>query len=139
MPVRVLGEKKAKVSAAMVREAAGAALSFLSREGSGMAVVFVDDKKIGRLNKVYRGKSGPTDILSFASGDDDDLGDIFISPASAVRKAEKRSMPYRDYLKLLIVHGTLHLAGFDHHEPAAATLMEKKEKAIIRKLHVELQ
>jgi probable rRNA maturation factor len=134
MTISVLGEKKAKASAVFVKRAARAALSFLSKKKANLSVVFVADREISRLNRVYRGKKGATDILSFETGDKIDLGDVFISPRSAKLKAEKRGMAYRDYLKLLIVHGTLHLLGFDHRTEKEGKAMEKMERKILKGL-----
>ena len=138
MSVNIAGEKNASVSAARLRKAALTALSVLGRIRAGLTIVLVGEKKIGGLNRLYRGKKGPTDILSFATGDLTDLGDIFISLKQARKKAAERGMAERDYLTLLAVHGTLHLFGFDHEKPADAEKMEKKENAIMRKLNVKL-
>jgi probable rRNA maturation factor len=132
MATSVFGEKKAGVSAVFVKRAARAALSFLSQKETDLSVVFVADREISRLNKDYRNKNGATDILSFGSGEKLDLGDVFISPRSAKRKAEARGMTYEDYLKLLIVHGTLHLAGFDHQTEKEGKKMERAEKKILK-------
>ena len=138
MSVNIAGEKKARVSAARLRKAALTALSVLGRARAGLTIVLADDAKLGRLNRLYRGKKGPTDILSFATGDLADLGDIFISLKQARKKAAKRGMARADYLTLLAVHGVLHLCGFDHERTADAEKMEKKENAIMRKLNVKL-
>ncbi len=132
MSVSVFGEKKAKVSAALVKKAARAALSFLSKETASFSVVFVSDEEIEKLNSVYRNKKRPTDILSFESGDELDLGDIFISTQSALRKAKERGMAEKDYLKLLIVHGILHLCGYDHHTKKEEQVMVKMERKILK-------
>jgi probable rRNA maturation factor len=132
MATHVFGEKKANVSAVFVKRAAQTVLSFLSKKKAILSVVFVTDREISRLNRVYRGKKETTDILSFESGDKIDLGDVFISPRSAKRKAKERGMAYPDYLKLLIVHGTLHLCGFDHRNEKEAKKMERAEKKILK-------
>jgi len=91
-------------------------------------VCFVSDDDISRMNSVYRGKAAPTDVLSFAwegEGESDPeeaaqgefrnfLGDIVISVATAQRNAEAEGHSTEEEIRLLILHGTLHLLGYDH-------------------------
>jgi len=122
---------RAGVSVAWVRRHVRAALRAVRKNGAPVSVTFVTDARIAKLNVAYRNNRGSTDVLSFAAGMGDDLGDIFISPASARRKAKLRGMPYRDYLALLLVHGVLHLAGYDHVRANDATKMERLERKIL--------
>jgi len=91
-------------------------------------VCFVSDDEIGRMNSVYRGKSAPTDVLSFPwegageSGTEESdadefrnfLGDIVISVATAERNARAEGHSTEDEIRMLILHGVLHLLGYDH-------------------------
>ena len=106
-------------------------------------ICFVSDAEIARMNEAFRKKKGPTDVLSFpatersgsvrgrqaaargrgarAGGNRNarralsaHLGDIAISPATARRNAKRDGRPLRDELRILILHGMLHLLGFDH-------------------------
>ncbi len=104
----------------------------LEREDDDLAVVFVTPTKIKRLNREYRGKDFPTDVLSFPSDAKGDLGDIFIAPAVAKKKAALAGMGEREYLILLIVHSVLHLGGFDHHTAKDSRAMEKMEKKVLK-------
>ena len=79
-----------------------------------MAVTFIGDRKMRRLNRDYRGIDSPTDVLSFSYGDPRELGDVVISTATAARQAESLGLPIDVELQHLIIHGTLHLAGYDH-------------------------
>ena len=89
---------------------------------AGVAVCLVSDAEIARLNRTFRGKPGPTDVLSFpAHGAGASrrargfhLGDIAISPAAARRNSLPEGRSVHDELRLLILHGVLHLAGYDH-------------------------
>jgi probable rRNA maturation factor len=85
-----------------------------------LTIVFVSDQKIKRLNKNYRQKNYPTDVLSFpneADDFDDDknyLGDIVISAEQARKQAIENNLSLELEIKQLILHGILHLSGFDH-------------------------
>ena len=93
-------------------------------ETGDFSLHFVSDEEIRELNRDYRGKDEPTDILTFAlsdgeafptfEGEERELGDIFISLESMRRNAAAFSVPEEEELKRLLIHGTLHLLGFDH-------------------------
>lgn len=91
-------------------------------ENYQLSLVFVGSKKIQNLNKHYRNKNKPTDILSFPL--DKENGEIFICPGESAKKAKLRKMSSRDYLGFLFIHGLLHLKGLDH-----GSRMKSKEKA----------
>lgn len=77
-------------------------------------LVLVDDPEIRRLNKKFRKKDKATDVLSFEMGEDGVLGDIAISEPTTKRNAKRYGVTYRQELKRLVVHGVLHLLGYDH-------------------------
>jgi probable rRNA maturation factor len=84
-----------------------------------VTVCLVSDAAIARLNQRYRGKRGPTDVLSFPSSAKRArapryAGDIAISPSAARRNARRLDRSFPDELRVLILHGMLHLAGYDH-------------------------
>ncbi len=83
-------------------------------ENRDFSVVIVSDRKISQLNKTYRGRKGPTDVLSFEAGQDDYLGDIIISAETAERQARQLGHSLEKELKILMIHGFLHLLGYDH-------------------------
>lgn len=102
--------------------------SFLAHFGEkrDFSVTFVTDEEIQALNREYRNIDSPTDILTFrlADGDDDfpvfdeeentELGDIFISLDSCKRNAEEFGVDWKDELRRLLLHGLMHLLGWDH-------------------------
>jgi probable rRNA maturation factor len=107
-----------------------------------LTVCFVNDREIARLNKKFRGKSKPTDVLSFpANGTngtefpsvhrDNYFGDIAISPETAKRNAQREGRALKDELRVLILHGVLHLMGHDHETDGGQ--MERKEMRLRRK------
>jgi probable rRNA maturation factor len=125
------------------------------RGGAEVSLLFVDEPTIAELNERFRGVPGPTDVLSFPLGDDDAgtgrapdaggsgpgeplaelppdlLGDVVVCPKVAASNAARDDVSYDDELALLVVHGTLHLLGWDHEEPAEATRMEARERELL--------
>ncbi len=77
-------------------------------------ILFCDIGKIKELNKQYRKKDNPTDVLSFYGYDDNILGDIAICCEIAKKKAKEVQMDEKDFLLFLITHGVLHLLGYTH-------------------------
>lgn len=93
-----------------------------SAKGS-VAIRFVSEAEIAKLNAAYRGKRKPTDVLSFSvdttlpktpRGEEKEYGDIVIAAAYARREAKRRGIRLPEELTRLVVHGTLHLLGYDH-------------------------
>ena len=93
---------------------------FLKRWGSEKAkrvelsILFVRDNEIRKLNRKYRRKNRPTDVLSFPLCEIGALGDIVISVDTARRYAKRDDMKYENKIKFLLIHGFLHLLGYDH-------------------------
>ncbi len=115
------GEALPETTYHKIAEAVSARFSDL---GGVIGVSYVDDGEIRRLNRMYRGKDAVTDVLSFASDfveHTGTLGDVVISYAQAVRQAEEGDVELE--LVDLIVHGVLHVLGYDHEEPADAAIM----------------
>ena len=83
-------------------------------------VLLADDTTLRRLNRTYRGKNKATDVLSFPAAELADagnqamLGDLAISLDTAARQAAEHGLSLRDEVRILLLHGTLHLAGYDH-------------------------
>jgi len=110
--------------------------------GGEVAVVFTDDQYILSLNKKYRGKNVPTDVLAFSyldAGNDGSnetgefpVGDIYISLDRAREQAWQAAHSLEKEVLLLAVHGTLHLVGYDHFTEEEAGVMRKREEEIIK-------
>lgn len=118
-------------------------------EEAEVSVTFVDDAEIAGLNSLYRGIDGPTDVLSFECDNLDDgfpdacapgagcegrvysLGDVVIAPDVAARQARAYGNTLEEELSLLLVHGILHLNGYDHVDDADAELMEARQSEIL--------
>jgi probable rRNA maturation factor len=109
-------------------------------EFAELSIAIVDTVEIAELNEKYRGKSGPTDVLSFecddlcAVAEPDEpvmIGDVVIAPDVARKNAEELGHTVEEELNLLLVHGALHLLGYDHEEHADAEAMQARERALL--------
>ncbi|MGB9613225.1 MAG: rRNA maturation RNase YbeY [Candidatus Margulisiibacteriota bacterium] len=77
-------------------------------------VSLVNDQKIRELNRNFRKKDKPTNVLSFSYGPGEIIGDVVISKDTAKREAKRLGISYREEIKRLIIHGVLHILGYDH-------------------------
>jgi probable rRNA maturation factor len=115
----VLIKKKVKgVESKLLSKIAHRALEVLGLSKVELSIALVSDVQIKRLNKLYRNKDKPTDVLSFPIGEKVEdwliLGDIVISVDTAKRQAQELGHSLEEELKRLLVHGLVHLLGYDH-------------------------
>jgi probable rRNA maturation factor len=104
-----------------------------------LSVAIVDADEIARLNAAYRGIEGPTDVLSFgcdepepvASDEPIAIGDVVIAPEVAEAQAAELGTTVESELDLLLVHGVLHLLGYDHESDDDAAVMQARERAVL--------
>lgn len=108
-----------------------------------VSLVFTGDAEIAALNKAWRGKDGPTNVLSFPAdefpvpaGEARPLGDIVLACGTVAREAAEQGKTLPHHAIHLIVHGLLHLLGHDHMEPAEADAMEDLERRILSQLGI---
>lgn len=131
---------KAPIGDATVKKAVEAALRGAKRAGGfEVGVIFVSDAEMTRLNTTYRGKRKTTDVLSFGNdevwpGTEQPLGDIVISVSQAGRQAKSAGKPIRAELAMLLVHGTLHLLGYDHETLKDERIMFPLQNRILKTL-----
>lgn len=123
---------------AVVRGAAAATLREAAPKGGGLelSVLLTDDSAIAELNRTWRGKDGPTDVLSFPGDCRPSpatrlLGDIALSIDTLKADAARGGLSVTDHLAHLVVHGILHLTGYDHESDLEAAAMEKIEVEIL--------
>jgi probable rRNA maturation factor len=131
-------------AAALTESAARAALA--GTAGRLVAgIVLTDDGEQRRLNRTYRGTDAPTNVLAFAIADPADaapagapalLGDVVLAFETVEREAAEQDKPLADHLRHLVVHGVMHLLGFDHQSAAEAAVMEAREVEILEGLGV---
>lgn len=109
-------------------------------ENSELSIAIVDIDEMTELNMQYRDKEGPTDVLSFECdepcplADSDEpvmLGDVVIAPEVAEAQAIEYGHTVEEELNLLLVHGVLHLLGYDHIDDADADVMQARERAVL--------
>jgi len=120
------------------------AAEVLGQEGvegeTELSLIITDDEAIRELNRRFRGVDAPTDVLAFGAGAEEHfviapenppyLGDVVISYQRALAQAEELGHTVGEELKLLVIHGILHLLGYDHQEEAAARKMKEREERI---------
>jgi len=106
----------------------------VEEEGSKgeVAVVLVDDETISQLNFKYRHRKGPTDVLSFPFHTEELLGDVFISLDTARLQAKEYGHNLTREVKLLLIHGILHLCGYDDQGKESTKKMRAREAYYLR-------
>ena len=130
----------------VVRETASAAWSGVPEAAKGSAeisILLADDDTVRDLNREHRGKDQPTNVLSFAIGEADGLGeapvmlgDVVLASGVVLREASAQGKPVAAHLRHLVVHGVLHLLGYDHETDLDAESMESLEVEILGNLAV---
>jgi probable rRNA maturation factor len=108
-------------------------------EESELSVALVEVEEMAHLNEQYRGIEGPTDVLSFGCDDpcaavaDEPitLGDVIIAPEIAAAQADELGTTIESELNLLLVHGILHLLGYDHDSDEDAAVMQERERVLL--------
>ncbi len=104
-------------------------------DGRELSVLLTGNEEIRELNREYRGKDKPTDVLSFPMEDEHLLGDIVISTEKAASQAVEFGVTVGEEMARLLVHGLLHLAGYDHVKGGRqAKKMKEKEEELMGKL-----
>lgn len=123
----------------LTMSAIGAALSQLSAPKIGeLSVALINDAEMQDLNKAYRGKDRPTNVLSFPDeGPAPLLGDIVVALETVQREAKEKSISLSDHFVHMIIHGFLHLQGYDHIDPDEAEHMERLEIAALASMEID--
>jgi probable rRNA maturation factor len=126
-----------RIDRALLRRRARRILAALDSEDAELSILLADDASIAALNRRYRGRSRPTDVLAFSllEGSHTDrrgalLGDVVIGIETAARQARARRRTLDDE----VVHGALHLLGYDHVRSAQARVMRAQERRVWRTL-----
>jgi len=140
-----------EVRLASLRRAIRAAFESAGRERAGeLTVVITDDAQVKELNRTYRGVDAATDVLAFAGADEagafvpspetaEYIGDVVISYPRAAEQAVAYGHPTEEELSILVVHGVLHLLGYDHEEEEDREEMWRVQSAVLGKLGIHWQ
>ncbi|HEX8096578.1 MAG TPA: rRNA maturation RNase YbeY [Pyrinomonadaceae bacterium] len=130
-----------KIDAGRWRRFAEGALEAIGAAGEGATLVFVSDRAMRGLNRRWRGKLGTTDVLSFPTEpeefeapEDLSLGDVVISVEQAARQARENGLEFDGEVAQLILHGLLHLCGYDHERDGGE--MNRLELRLRRRLGI---
>ena len=137
--------RRSGIDARAVRADAEQVLEAMAESGAELVVSLVGDTEIHALNRDYRGKDRPTDVLAFAMREgeptpdgEDVLGDVVISLDTAARQADDRGVSIAAEVRDLLIHGILHLLGYDHEISAnESRRMKAKERWLRRRLESE--
>jgi probable rRNA maturation factor len=131
---------------AMAIAAAAACAALTAGTGASHLIVditLIDDAEQRMLNRTYRGKDAPTNVLAFPQVQTTQpadapalLGDVVLAFETVRREAAEQNKSFADHLRHLVVHGVLHLLGFDHEDAAEAMAMEAREIKILAGLGV---
>ncbi|MDQ5985672.1 MAG: Endoribonuclease YbeY [Syntrophus sp. SKADARSKE-3] len=131
-------QKILKLNRRRLRAQISKLMKILKLEDRELSLVFMDNKGIQEINRDYLGRDRPTNVISFAISEGEFnrinpqlLGDIIISAEQAVIDAESGDLPVEDELSFLIIHGLLHLIGYDHegeHQHNAPIMMAKERE-----------
>lgn len=131
---------RVRVRQAAVKRLAECVLAAVGESQSELSIDLVGDGRMRRLNRAYRKKDRTTDVLAFAMRESASpasalLGDVVISVPTAQRQAKEGERPLSEELAWLLVHGVLHLCGYDHERSdAEARRMKRREQVILRGL-----
>jgi probable rRNA maturation factor len=145
--VRSARWRKRRGPGALVKKAVLAAAKAVSTPRAELAIVLSDDSAIRALNRDWRGKNTPTNVLSFPAAPDQGrtgkgraaspyIGDIVIAYQTTAREAAEEGKPFNHHLAHLAVHGFLHLLGYDHENDRDANEMEGLERRILARIAV---
>jgi probable rRNA maturation factor len=136
-----VNQDRIEINRRQIRKTAKKILSVLDCSNAELSIVIVDDEEMADLNWEYRQVDSSTDVLSFPMregefGDvqPDILGDIVVSAPTAQVMAQSRQISLQEVMDLLLVHGVLHLLGYDHADEDEARLMDEKTLEVLREL-----
>ena len=140
-------QNKYKISLKKLRQKAMAILNALACPDAELSILIVDDPEIGALNKKYLHRHGPTNVIAFPmrTGQFKNiapqlLGDVVISIETAAREGEIAGISMEERVTQLLVHGILHLLGYDHEKnKTQADKMEKKSNEILKLIKMEVR
>jgi rRNA maturation RNase YbeY len=131
-------QKKIKISISQIKKVANQILKDLGFNDHELSILLVDNNEISYLNQKYLKRSGPTDVISFSMQEGDFtevnsklLGDVVISLDEAKSQSEKNLESFEKEVFFLLLHGILHILGYDHENKKETIKMKKMEKKLM--------
>ncbi|MFA6096564.1 MAG: rRNA maturation RNase YbeY [Candidatus Paceibacterota bacterium] len=147
MPFHIRYLSRKTVNEAYIKHIVESSLRSMHKDDAEFDLVFIGKKRMRDLNRIYRGKDKVTDVLSFGNtyGSKKDpfvsprdipenLGEIFICTERAKEQAKQKGHSLKKELSILLIHGILHLAGFDHEDDKDARIMQRTENRLLSEL-----
>ena len=107
-------QRRVKIDTNAWAEFGAKALEAIGNSESSATIAFVSDKSIRKINQQFRGVDKATDVLSFPADEPNNLGDVAVSVETAARQAKENQLSFDNEIAQLILHGLLHLSGYDH-------------------------
>ena len=136
LQLEVLDHGRPRTERAFLRRVVRATLRFAGRERLPVSLLLTDDREIARLHGEYLGDPTPTDVISF---DLDGSAEIVVSVETARRVAKQSGHLVRAEVALYVVHGLLHVCGFDDLRPRERRRMRDAERAVMRSLRLAVR
>ncbi|MEA3328180.1 MAG: rRNA maturation RNase YbeY [Candidatus Omnitrophota bacterium] len=139
-------QSKVRVNIKDLKEIVARALKIEGKDQAEVSILLVDNATIKDLNRRYKGLNRATDVLAFSQQEGESgflkinsnlLGDVVVSINKALTQSRKYKQSFKKELYLYIIHGCLHLLGYDDINPLSRKRMEKKQKEILRKIELE--
>ena len=127
-------QRRVKIDTAVWADFVAKALDAIGKRDSSATVAFVSDKSIRKLNQQFRSIDKATDVLSFPAAEANNLGDVAVSVETAATQAKENGLTFEKEIAQLILHGLLHLSGYDHETDNGE--MNRFELRLRRKLHI---
>jgi probable rRNA maturation factor len=142
LKILIDNQQKKKVQTEFIRQKTKQILNALGCDAHEISLVITDNAQIRELNRTYRGLDKPTNVLAFPMQEGEFseitpglLGDLVLSCETALQEAEDADITLKERISQLLVHGILHLMGFDHEQgESQAREMEDKSLALLRKI-----
>jgi probable rRNA maturation factor len=135
-------QRKTVLSQETVRKKAAKILSALGLSDRELSLTLINDRAMARLNRETFGRRGPTNVIAFPLDDAPSpngppalLGEVVISLETTRRQAQEFGWPWQELLDFFLIHGILHLLGYDHEEPAAAARMDARAWELMSRLY----
>jgi rRNA maturation RNase YbeY len=133
--VEVNNQTRSRIDLIALTRVAEQALKLLGLEDKELSVALVGDKRMTQLNRDYRGKDKPTDVLSF-EGEDEDLGEVILDWQYIRRQARSLGRADTEELYFILIHGILHLAGHEDDTDSKRLAMIAEGEALLRKIKI---